>query len=217
MKKIKELLRFEVIDLQVSMKYELVPAFLIFSILIISLSCDNDMDKDLCGKYEEEYYHESNDTIQFDELENIHNKFLKSNELKEIKGNDFETYRLIWYSAFGNGKAITFQKRYVSYKLTVESLGEYNEYLECEEYELAIEKEEWEKFERMIYEFDYWTADRYRNRIVADGFMYVLEGNRPDAKFCDKRSYNLVFRWSPKFDKIGSLCENILVLSSLLD
>lgn len=41
-------------------------------------------------------------------------------------------------------------------------------------------------------------------------FKYILEGNRPAAIECGKKSFKLVARGSPGYDKMGALCGYIL-------
>jgi hypothetical protein len=62
----------------------------------------------------------------------------------------------------------------------------------------------------MIYEFDFWTEEDIRaNRDALDGWVCVLEGNRPRAKECHKKVYKLITRGSIRYDKVGALCEYI--------
>jgi hypothetical protein len=39
---------------------------------------------------------------------------------------------------------------------------------------------------------------------------FECQGNRPEAEKCNKKTYKLVGRGSPRYDKIAALCESIL-------
>ena len=69
----------------------------------------------------------------------------------------------------------------------------------------------------MIYEFNFWTEKQFKPREdVLDGYVYFLEGNRPEAKTCNKRTYQFIVRGSPQFDKIGALGDYIIQFEELL-
>ena len=60
-------------------------------------------------------------------------------------------------------------------------------------------------------EFNFWTEKEFKvNTDVLDGYAYFLEGNRPEAEKCNKKTYKLVALGSPRYDKIGALCDYIL-------
>lgn len=87
----------------------------------------------------------------------------------------------------------------------------FKRYPDCKEYKIRIDSAEWNELERMIDEFNFWTEENFKvNKDVLDGSAYILEGNRPQAKKCGKKTYKLVARGSPRFDKIGALCGYIL-------
>lgn len=82
---------------------------------------------------------------------------------------------------------------------------------ECEEYQNTIDEEEWQELEKMIYEYDFWTAQHFRsNQNVLDGYILILEGVRTGAADCNIDTHKLVARGSPQYDKIGDLCHNII-------
>jgi len=75
-----------------------------------------------------------------------------------------------------------------------------------------LDEEDWIELEKMIYEYDFWTAEYYRNNPgVLDGSVYLLEGVRKVEQDCDLITHKLVARGSMDYDKIESLCDHIRV------
>ena len=64
----------------------------------------------------------------------------------------------------------------------------------------------------MIYDFNFWTTvPQFKTTEgVLDGYEYLLEGKRPEAENCGKRTYRFIGRGSPIRDKIGALCDYIM-------
>ena len=73
--------------------------------------------------------------------------------------------------------------------------------------------EQWEKFEKMVYEANFWTLPIEVNRMGFDGSSWDLEGFRPDAAKCGKRTHHGVSRWSPEKGAYRDLCEELFKLS----
>lgn len=128
-----------------------------------------------------------------------------------IKNLDHTAYHLLFYSSHGYGRSIKVEQKDSTYLLSQKNIPREGWFPERENYQIRISEEEWAEFEAMIYEFDFWTAQHMKiNQDVLDGFVYFLEGNRPSAKKCKKRTYQLLVRGSPEYDKIGALCDYIL-------
>lgn len=186
--------------------------FLIFG-LIFLISYQNDRPQNnACKKFiNEKYLEESVDSIITKEAYQSHRILLQKFDENSIKGLNNEAYHLQFYSSHGFGKSITFEKNNTDYYLSIKCITKEDWFIDCKNYQIGINKEEWNKFEKMIYEFNFWTEENFRaNQNVLDGHVYFLEGNRPEAKRCNKMTYKLVGRGSPGYDKIGALCEYIL-------
>lgn len=181
-------------------------------ILFSLLGCQERQTFDPCKKYaNENYSHESIDSSMTDETLIFHKNLLKSFDEPSVKDFQYESYQVISYSTHGYGRLINFFQLHGGFILKVRCLLNKNWFTDCEDYILHIEQKEWDLLVKMIYEFDFWTEEEFRgNDEVLDGHIFFLEGNRPHAARCDKKTYKLIGRGSTQYDKIKSLCENIL-------
>lgn len=57
---------------------------------------------------------------------------------------------------------------------------------------------QWNEFENRMIEAKFWTMPQHIDRQGADGHTIFLEGYRPQAAACGKRTYHLIHRWSPE-------------------
>lgn len=119
---------------------------------------------------------------------------------------------MMYYSSHSFGTSIKIEKKESTCYLKVKCFSRNDWNPQCDGgYETQLTEEEWMEFEGMIYEFDFWTADQLNEKSEGlDGCAYLIEGIRPDAESCGKRTYRLLGRSSPRFDKIGALCDNII-------
>lgn len=186
-------------------------SLILFSISLISCQ-NNSKDKEKCSKYSsEKYLEETSDTTMVREFFNYQEILLERFKESSVKGLNHEAYHLQFYSSHGYGQSVKFEKKYDEWLLTVKCKSKKEWFEKCKEYQITIDEDEWEELEKMIYEFNFWTAENFRaNRDVLDGYVFFLEGNRPKAKKCDKKSYKLVGRGSPRFDRMEALFNNIL-------
>ena len=178
-------------------------------IIIISLSCQN--KKDCSDFMNETYLDEQIDPGEMQKLLAERDTLLRRFDVKPIKGQNQAIYHLLYYSSHGFGQSIKFEKKDSSYFLTSKCLVKTGWPSECENFHMEITKSAWDDFEKMIYEFNFWTENQLEaNRNVLDGFVFILEGVRPEAEKCGKRTYQLIGRGSPQYDKIGELCKCII-------
>lgn len=192
-------------------------SIILMMIFIVGCNKKNQTNEE-CLKYRNEIVYEQEiDTLAANEAFKFHDYVLNIFEEKSVKGLDYEAYHLQFYSSHRIGESIKIEKKKSGYFLTVKCKEKKGWHESCKAYQIGIEKKVWEKFEKMIYEFDFWTAEEFRSREgVLDGYAFVLEGNRPDAKKCNKKTYKLIVRGSPEYDKIGALCENMLIYEDRL-
>lgn len=185
--------------------------FLVF-ILIVLLSCQRDSkEKNECLKYIDEKYTEKIDSTMQVEAHKFHEYLLKKFGENSIKEMNYEAYHLQFYSSHGYGESVKFENKNGSYSLSVKCEGKKEWSPECKSYQISINADEWGELEKMIYEFNFWTAEDFRvNKDILDGYAFFLEGNRPEAEKCNKKTYKLVGRGSPRYDKMEALCYNIL-------
>lgn len=166
-----------------------------------------------CAKYASEVYmNEQVDTTLLREATEYRDTLLKRFKETSVKRLHHTAYHMMYYSSHGFGASIKFEKNESSCYLKVKCLSTNDWKPECDRsYEMQITEEEWMEFEAMIDEFDFWTAKQLNEkREVLDSYAFIIEGVRPDAGICGKRTYRLLGRSSPRFDKIGDLCEHII-------
>lgn len=189
-------------------------------------SCKENKDQQAdCSKFINEIYQ----TIPVDsqtikEVYDYQDYLLKKFNDTSIKQLNYEAYHLQFYSTHGFGKAVKFERKKFEgidglyYYLSVKCLKDEDWNPDCENYVIGLEKEEWDIFEQLIYEFDFWVEESkfLNNENVLDGYGYLLEGIRPEAKKCNKKTYQFIVRGSPEFDKMGALSEYILAYEEQL-
>jgi hypothetical protein len=164
-----------------------------------------------CSRFENEVYKEVSDTSLAKRVFNYQKTLLERFAETSVKGLNYEAYHLLFYSSRGYGKSVKFEKKNNFYSISVKCRTKDDGLPDCKEFEIEIDKEEWTELEGMIYEFNFWTVEDFKpNREVLDGYVYILEGNRPEALKCNRKTYKLVARSSPRHDKIGALCDYIL-------
>lgn len=189
--------------------------YYLFFLLLFLITCQENVQKDEnCSKFAKEIYKdEVFDSSLFKSAVDYQNILLKRFDENSVKGLNFEAYHLQFYSSHGYGKSVKFENEYGIYSIAVKCRT--TEYWlpdsDCKEYQIEIDSAEWNELEKMVYEFDFWTVKNFKtNKDVLDGYVYLLEGNRPQAEKCNKKTYKLVARSSPRFDKMGALCDYIL-------
>ena len=184
--------------------------------LILLCSCKNTVQEiENCSKYEDEKYFKTkiDDSLVKEALE-YHKILLNRFDESSVKEINHEAYHLQFYSSHGYGQSVKFEKKNNNFSITVKckSKVEWAEdwAKDCKEYKIRIEENAWNEIEKMIYEFDFWTEEEFREGNDAlDGYGFFIEGNRPEAKKCNKKSYNIIGRSSPRYDKMEALFNNI--------
>ncbi len=183
--------------------------FLFFALIFLS-SCQV---KEECSKFlAEEYLDEQVDTTMTKSAPEYRDTLLKWLGETPIKGLNCSAYHLLFYSSHGFGQSIKFVKKNSGCFLRVKCVTKEGWDSNCKEYQIKITNEEWNQFEEMIYDFNFWTTvPQFKTTEgVLDGYVYLLEGKRPEAENCGKRTYRFIGRGSPIRDKIGALCDYIM-------
>jgi len=191
--------------------------FYLFLILLHFTSCKSNIRvEEECLKSASEKYLE----VSIDSLDkkatNVLEILLKKFNEKSVNTLNFEAYQLIYFSSFEYGKSIRFENNNGNYLIKAKCVdSEYEEQI-CEEYTHVLDESDWLVLEKMIYEFNFWTEESFRSNLVLDGHVFLLEGKRNEAVDCKRRNYKVIARGSPRYDKIGSLCESILEFEDYL-
>jgi hypothetical protein len=158
----------------------------------------------------EKYLNEQIVSVEMKQALAYRDTLLRRFNVNPIKGQKQTVYQLLYYSSHGFGHSIKFEKKDSSYFLTSKCFFKGDSTADCKSFYLEISKSEWDDFEKIIYEFNFWTENQLEgNKGVLDGFVYFLEGVRPEAEKCGKRTYQFIGRGSPRYDKIGELCRCI--------
>ncbi|MEO5909749.1 MAG: hypothetical protein ABIP95_02620 [Pelobium sp.] len=159
----------------------------------------------------EEYLEEQSDTVLKKEALKYRDILMERFKETSITGQNKPAYHLLFYSSFGNGESIKFEQIDSSYYLSRKCISSNDHFVCGQNFYIQISTIEWDKFEEMIYEYNFWTSKKFNvNKKVLDGYAYFLEGNRPEAFFCKKRNYHLIGRSSPEYDKMEDLCNHIM-------
>lgn len=177
-------------------------------IILCFFSCKNNREcpQDTDKKYADEQV----DPALLIQAVDYRDTLLKRFDDTLINGQQHDIYRLLYYSSHGFGKSVKFEKKDMLYLLSVKCLSKNDWLPACKSYQVAVTKEEWDNLERMICEFNFWTEARLAtSERVLDGFVYLLEGNRSGQRL-DSKAYQLIGRGSPRYDKIGALCQYII-------
>lgn len=191
------------------------PRLIFYSLLFLMLCLSSCQNQEGCGKFmHEKYTYERVDQslikLAMDYRETLLERFGETS----IKDLHYDVYHLMFYSSHGYGRSIKVEKNDGGYYFRISCLPKEDSFYKCESKYIKMQKDDWDEFEAMIYEFDFWTEEQIRSNTVLDGYVLFLEGNRPEAEKCDKRTHRIVGRGSPRYDKIGSLCDEIFSFSN---
>jgi hypothetical protein len=191
---------------------------LLLPILALFLySCGN------CEKYENETYLEEDSlTWNSPRIANI-GATLENLKLNRLELSNETAYRMFYHEAFEENErfiqlsktdsgfelsTITFQMTHVDNKFGASLLNSAK---------LKISEAQWNEFENKIYEAKFWTLPKPMNERGLDGRTIILEGSRPEAHKCNKRTYQLICRWSPEPGPLREAVELLLSYAKRLN
>jgi hypothetical protein len=137
---------------------------------------------------------------------NHRNKLIKKFN-DTIPNSKYDYYYLIYFNAFNEGNSIKFIKKGDRYYLTEKIRYPKKGFPTLTEYSTEIYEDEWACLENMLNEFDFWTEKQFKHNRALDGFHFYLEVNKSTDK---ERTHRIVGRATPRYDKIGALCEYIM-------
>jgi len=179
--------------------------------MILSSCSNSNQDSSICQKFQNETYLQNETNDASSEIMETYRYYLSKFGDSSIKGLESEAYQMMYYSSHKIGKFLKFEKTSNGVKISAKCINETDLDFYCEEGETILDIKSWDTFIKMIYEFNYWTENRIEvNSGYLDSSFFILEGNRPEAKLCGKLDYNLVVRANPEYDKIESLCNEIM-------
>lgn len=186
----------------------------VFLISCFIVSCSD------CSKFETESYSDDTLMLEFEAKEGLSNLYSYLGE-KDYSVYPLESYRLL------RGKSGSPQKKVIridetkdgyaiSYKIfTAKAIRGSQEMAVkiVEENTYKLSAEDWDKYNRLIYEKDFWTMPEMTEKHGYGGVTYFIEGRRPLAENCNKRTQHIVSGWNVTSGKFYALCsqmENLL-------
>ena len=188
--------------------------FILLVGVLFSLNC---FQRGECQTYAQEIYSEDTSFDRYQkETSKIYAEILQDMGESSVEDAPKEAYLFTFITAFHSGQSIRIEEDTVGYRIRVTCFNTFspNRPLpDCEAYEASLPEKYWRQYLELIEEFNLWTEPRLRfDSLVTDGYTYLLEGRRPKAAPCGKRSYTLTARGSVYFDKIDALGERIFEL-----
>lgn len=174
-----------------------------------------------CSKFENEIYSESDTlTLNSHSLSNLKKYYDDLNE-PDLDELGRESYRMFYRAAFEDyQKIIHISKSNTGCVLKCISMNEV--YIDSAWTTVAIDTiikefsiEKWKEFENLIYGSNFWTLSQPIRERGLDGRIFLLEGYRPEALQCNKRTYHLICRWSPEPGPLRDVCDSILSYADL--
>ena len=124
-----------------------------------------------------------------------------------IPNSKYDYYYLIYFNAFNEGNSIKFINKEGRYYLTEKIRYPKKGFPTLTEYSTEISEKEWDRLDKMLNEFDFWTEKQFKHNSALDGFHFYLEVNKSTDK---EKNHRIVGRATPRYDKIGALCEYII-------
>jgi len=168
-----------------------------------------------CEKFINENYDEHNSNLPDSICLQIES-YLTNLKEPSIQNSKFESYRLLTsYSLSNRYNSFLFQKNDSISELIFK---EYEYDSETKKYEIIednkkiLSESDWEHLQYLIYKFKFWTKKELKIREgVTDGYSYILEGYRPQAEICSKKTSKVLLRVnSPDIDNIIWLCDDLI-------
>lgn len=175
-------------------------------------SCNNNN----CVQFEQESYSEETMPLEVEAKDNLNTLYNYLNEL-DYSTQPFESYRLLFGSGYSPKKTVvridhSENGPVLSYKIFTAKATPDNQDMNVEiveENQFNLSEEDWDKFISLIYKKSYWTMPEMVGKTGYKGVSYFIEGIRPQAKDCGKRTQHIVTRWNPSSGDFYALCNHI--------
>lgn len=180
---------------------------------VVTFSCKNSNE---CEKYSDEVYPEINSNLPDSTRFQVMSYLSKINE-PNIHESKFEAYRLSTNYALSNtSNSFLFRKNDSIIEMIFKEF-EYDYSAEKmkvnKETKILLSDSDWEHVQYLIYKFNFWTEKEFESIDATDGYSYVLEGFRPQAKFCSKKTSKIILRINSRSnDNIIWLCDELISL-----
>jgi hypothetical protein len=189
--------------------------FYVVSICLSLLACNN------CRKCENEQYDESDTLTLNSENFGYIKKCFDAVKQTDITQKDVASFRMWYRFSFGKYEHLIHLSK-TEKGCSLKSITVNNVFVDGTWTTLVVDStikelpiEKWDAFENLIYSAQFWTLTQRIDDKVLDGHAFILEGYRPEAKPCGKRTYHIIGRWSPRSEPLRSLCDSLLAYADL--
>lgn len=183
--------------------------FIIFCICcqIVLLSCNR------CDKYINEIYQNDLKENLDDKQKKYLNSFMERCNEPKMNTLAYEAYRLtFWNFLVDTTHLIRIENHnsnyYFIHKKMIKDSDTTKVVVNIIEKQLLAS--EWKDLKETINKNDYWLLSKENYKPMLDGGVWIIEGRRPDAEYCDKRSYHIIYRQYPEEGKFENLCDKFL-------
>lgn len=179
----------------------------LFSVFIIS--CND------CSQFESESYLENEMKIEDLAKDNLRTLYSYLGE-PDLETSTHESYRLLVGAAHSQEKKViridhkeqTYTLSYKVFKAKATPSQDIEvDIIEQNTYNLS--EKEWKGFISTVYKTKYWTMPEKTEKSGYKGVTYFIEGARPQAKACNKRTQHMTTRWNPSGWNYLTLCTSI--------
>lgn len=191
----------------------------LFCLLSILSSCIDNNNSNISFSKSIEHKGENKDEYEDVRIKKSYSEILKLFSTNSISVSSGATYQLYFYSSHGFGKSLLLERKDDNkFYLSMKCIGRWSEEYECENYQTEIKGKDWQIFESMINEYDFWDEKLYRasEDDMLDGYTYILVGQKLGQDSAGLITSRIVVRNSLPFDKINSLCEHMFTYESHL-
>mgnify|MGYP000156119529 FL=1 len=161
------------------------------------------------------------DTLFLESVTKYTNNIMEQIGEPVLKLVNFESFRLIVNSSFANGtfgvirmtkngtlctiKTFNLADTFYSEYKTAKGITDRQGIRIVDSSSSNISMEKWNEFQRLISASKFWTLSLKKDkRVFLDGTEFILEGSRPQASSCGKRTYQIYGDISPKGDEFFS-------------
>lgn len=182
------------------------------------VGCNSSNQKSICNLIEDEQYQKV-DTLILDSVTKYSKNLMFQIGEPDLRFVNFESFQLIIRSPhpFPNGTFAVIRMTKNDYTCIIKTLNLTDTFYRenktpngiIEHYEIRvvdssssnISMEKWSEFQRLISASKFWTLSlKKNNRGMLDGTEFILEGSRPEARICGKRTYQIYGDLSPNRD-----------------
>ena len=180
--------------------------------------CNSSNPSSFCDLIKDEHY-QKDDSLMLELATKYSNEIIDQIGEPDLKSVNYESFRLMIRlpHPFGRGTFAVIRMTKSGYRCTIKTLNLsdtfYKEYKTpkgiifhrqiriVDSFSSNITLEKWDEFQRLVNASKFWTLSLKKdNRVMLDGTEFLMEGSRPQAGLCGKRTYQIYGKGSPERD-----------------